>query len=122
MGLRDTFKTAAVAAQDAFGDVFVSVRYEQHASIVYDVSSGVASAVTSTIGASFVLQDYSQREIDNENVFPTDVKALVAQDRFAGTPTMEDTVVIAATSAEYEVVRVMKDPADALWEMQLRRK
>ncbi len=123
MGLRDTFKKAAQTAFQAAGDVKETAYYYQRGSVVYNVSTGIASATDSQYVVSMIFSNYNQREIDNESILPTDVRGMIPQNKMTPTPKMDDYIrrVESGSSVTYEIRNIVTDPAGALWEFQLRK-
>jgi len=124
MGLKSVFGRAAVAALQAGGDVITESQYYHITSTVYDASTGLASAVAEQYTISGLFTKFSADSIDNENVLPSDVKFIVAQNDFTpGKPIQYDYVrrVEAEASVQYNVQGFDQDPAGALWIIQLRK-
>lgn len=124
MGLNNQFKLAAQKIVTAFGDVGVSTNYEAVTSTsanTYNASTGVAAAVYSTVaGVTVIFDVFELRQIDGKIVQPEDKKALIpAKSISAVTPTPEDRIVVAGVP--WRVVNVRTDPAEALWELQVRK-
>lgn len=121
MGLRETFRKAAQTAIIAAGDVAVSTNYESLSSTTYNASSGVNAAVYATVGGVKVIFDiFELRQADGTPVTTEDRKALIAaKDISAITPDAEDRIVVGATV--WRVVEANIDPADALWELRVRK-
>lgn len=123
MGLRETLSKGAQTAFTAAGDVPESATYYQIGSTSYDVSSGVASVPTTSYVASFIFTSYKNYELNNEHIEPADVKGIIPQANISALPVIDDYLfrVEAGASVRYDVVAVEKDPADALWKLQLRK-
>jgi len=124
MGLKSVFSNAAQTAFAAAGDVPASARFEMVGSSVYDASSGVTSALSSSIMTTMLFSNFSRAQIDNENVLPTDVRALLPQAYISGiVPATDNRVhkVEAGASTEYTVIEYGQDPAGATWWLQLRK-
>lgn len=124
MGLKGTFQKAAKTVVEAFGDVAVSTVYHNLASTsanTYNASTGVVAAVVATVGGVKVIFDvFSMRETDGVNVRAEDKKALVAQKYVSTiTPVTGDRIIVAGIT--WKVVNIKTDPAEALYEMQVRR-
>lgn len=125
MGLKQTFKDAAVTAFDAFGDVRASTIYHNLASTsanTYNASTGVVAAVVTTVSGVMVIFDvFSMRETDGVKIQATDKKALIpsAGPLSTVTPVTGDRILIDGIT--WKVLGVKTDPADALWELQVRR-
>jgi len=123
MGLKGVFQTAAKTVLGVAGDVRKDVRYVSVASSIYDVSAGVASVIGRGYLFSMFFETYSQNEIDNVHIKPTDVKAIFAQlDVPILLPNLHDSIHVcdAYGSTEYELKNIDVDPADATWILQLR--
>jgi len=124
MGLRDTFAKAAQTIFTAVGDIKTTAYYYAHATATYDVSSGTVSTGTSLVVTSMIFENFSQREIMNESIEPTDVKGTIPQAYLSGiVPSIKDHVQVieAGVSVRYDVVHKKQDPASATWELQLRK-
>ncbi len=121
MGLRDTFKSAALTTVTAFGDVGVSTNYESHSSSTYDASSGTNVATYSTTaGVTVIFDSFRIAEIDGVNVKPEDKLALVPAKSISGvTPDADDRII--ESGVIWNVVSVRTDPAGALFQLQVRR-
>lgn len=123
MGLKETFQNAAITAVNAAGNVAEDANYTQYGSAVYDVSSGTASAPSSTSLVSFIFSDFAASRVDNHNILPTDLMALTPRSSFPFAPNTDDIVtrVEVYGSVVYEVVNFKTDEAEATWEFQLRK-
>ena len=121
MGLSNTFKSAAQTAVSAFGDVAVSTVYASFASTTYNASAGTnVAAYSSTAGVSVIFDKFEFAKIDGINIKPEDKKALVpAKNISAITPAPNDRIRAAGIS--WNVIKVTTDPAQALWELQVRK-
>jgi len=124
MGLKEQFKSAARDIITAFGDVGVSTNYEAVSSAStnsYNASSGVAAAVYSTVaGVTVIFDVFELAKIDGKIIRTQDKKALVpAKSISTVTPSAEDRIVVAGVP--WLVVNVRADPAEALWELQVRK-
>lgn len=124
MGLRDTLQRAALTIRQAFDDVPVTVTYYAHASTIYDPDVGdleVAEVVSSAVPAFFI--DYQHAQVDGETVLAEDRLCLiVALDLPGGyVPTVNDRLVETATGEAWAVQRVTTDPADAHYQLQVRK-
>lgn len=123
MGLRETLSKGAQTAFIAAGDVPELAYYYQTGSSVYDVSAGTVSATTSQYLASFIFTAYSNKELENENIEPADVKAIIPQANISVVPVIDDYLyrIEFGASVRYDVIRRDRDPADAIWKLQLRK-
>ncbi len=121
MGLRNALSAAAAAAVGTLDDIAVEAEYQTHVSATYDASAGVHVATYSTIGqVKVVIEDFEIAQVDGRNVRAEDKKVLMPAANASGVvPGVNDRVVIA--SATWQVQAVRSDPAEALWEIQVRR-
>lgn len=120
MGLRETFKNAALTAIAAFGDVRVSANYWSHVSTTFDVSAGTpADVYGTTTGVMVIFDDFRISEIDGEAITPQDRRVLIPAKSLASTPAVNDKVV--ASGVTWNVQGVRSDPAEALWDLHARR-
>lgn len=124
MGLKDTIQKAAQTALKVVDDITVSVTFESVGSTSYDASSGIPTSTDSGHMVSMIFGAYSQQEIVQHQLRPTDVKATIAQLDLPVTPKMDDEVwnVVANVTVAYDVVNIGKDPADAIWVLGLRKR
>lgn len=126
MGLRDTFQKAAQTIVRATGDIALDATYQSFASATYDASAGADSVTYSAItGCKLIVGEFSHFEREREAIRPDDRKFLLPVRYLGATrPKPRDRVVTdpgATASANWEVVAAMTDPAEALWELQVRR-
>tara|TARA_R110000751_G_scaffold10671_6_gene38660 strand:- start:178 stop:546 length:369 start_codon:yes stop_codon:yes gene_type:complete len=121
MGLRETFRKAAQTGIAAAGDVAVSTNYESLASTTYNASSGVNAVTFATVGGVSVIFDvFELKQSDGTPVVSEDRKALIAaKDISTVTPDADDRIVVAGVA--WRVVSASIDPADALWEIRVRK-
>ncbi len=120
MGLRETFQKAARTAIQAFGDVGVSSNYQSYSTATYNASAGTYTPTYSTVaGVTIIFADFTIEEIDNVEIKANDKKALIAAlDISTVTPAAEDLIIQGGKT--WEVVSAKVDPADALWQIQVR--
>jgi len=124
MGLKSAFQKAALTGIKAAGDVIVTAQYYQAVSTVYDASTGVASAIVHQHITDGLWSRFSADKIDDEKILPTDVKFIVPRLGFKpDIPSTHDFVRIVEqqTSSQYDVVNYDKDPAEAIFIIQLRK-
>lgn len=123
MGLRDAFQTVPVTIRKAFGDVPVEIDYAAFATAVYDPVAGStvrSETVTSAVRAFFT--DYSVRDTLSDTIQPNDRRVqIAAKDILGVTPTPNDRLTRLSTGEVFEVVAVRTDPAEALWDLQVRQ-
>jgi hypothetical protein len=124
MGIRDVFSKGAQTIFAAVGDVPETAYYYVHASAVYDVSSGTVSTGASAVVTTMVFENYTNMDVANKNVKPTDLKATIPQAYLSAIyPDTRDHVqkIEAGVSVRYDVIDIGQDPAGATWEFQLRK-
>ena len=123
MGLRSTIQNATLAAFAAIGDLAQSVEYHSMGSSKLDTTTGVIEKITVYMGVSGVKVDYTESEVDGENILPRDQKFLVAVSSVVFSPKAGDRLLIPnGTDLEkWGVVGREADPADALHILHIRR-
>jgi len=124
MGMREAFQAAAKSAARAAGNVFEEVGYRAHVTTTYDASTDTASVTSGRYMVSMMFDVYSVYERQNQAVEARDIKGLLPRLNLPTRPSNKDLVtrMIAGVSAEFEVVGYQTDPAEALWELQLRQR
>lgn len=122
MGLETTFRNAARTAFSVFKDAVVSVRVETVATVVYDASAGVVSAIAHSSMSTAIFQRVERRLVDGERIKPTDVQVLVLP-QFSFAPKPDDTLhaVESNASVSYRIISSDIDPMGALYTFVLRR-
>lgn len=122
MGLKDAFRNAAKAAVQAFGDVPASVTYYARTTVEYVASTGSTNTVYAQHdGVQVIFAEFSIRQVDGQIVRPGDKLAYIANaGEFSGIkPTVDD--YIAEGDERWFVQAVRTDPADALWNLHVRK-
>ena len=118
MGLQDIFKAAAQIIFTALDDVKISVIYRVRTS-TYDPATGRTTPSDADYPITNCIRiDYEADEVDNAAVKPKDFKLMIPVDDLTPTPEIDHLVVI--DSVEHNVVDFNKDPADAVWTIQVR--
>ncbi len=121
MSLKEAFQNAAVTALNAFSSLSESVTYNSKTdtSASYDPTTGIVSdPYVSYAGVEMIFLEYEATKIDNVTILTTDQQAMIAQSELTPTPKRGDTII--RSSEKWDVVSVTKDPADALWILQVR--
>ena len=128
MGLKEAFKAAAQAAFNAAGNVKLTIIYVSVGTPSYNKTTGVVTPnETSYTGISAILDEYTSREISNQPNFeragnrailPKDKKVYILYDDLTPTPKENDYVTIA--SQDWTVIGTYVDPAQAMWQLQVR--
>ena len=128
MGIESVFQKAAVTIASVFDGIFVPVTYVETdndaTSIAYDASSGVVSVSTTTHSVKMMFQNYSKYEVDNANIMPIDVRGIIPQNNLTPTPKFKDYIkrTEANASTIYDIIDIRRDPAEGMWEFQLRKR
>jgi len=118
MGLQDTFKAAAQTIFTALGDVKISVTYRIR-TMGYSPATGRTSPSDTDYAITNCIRiDYRADEIDGVAVKPKDFKLMIPVDDLTPTPEVDHFILI--DSVIHNVVSFEKDPADAVWTIQVR--
>lgn len=119
MGLKEAFKAAVQTAFNAAGNVKISIIYTSNPAPSYDPDTGVVTPNTTNYAMTQVIrEDYKADEIDGSAIQMNDVKLLIPVDDLTPIPQIDDYVTM--DSRQWNVVSKHKDPADALWTLQIR--
>ncbi len=118
MSLRADFAAAAVDIFAAFGDVPIALTLTKMLSAEYNTTTGVVDTANDEFEAQGFIIEYDQHEVDGETVRTGDVKCILRQAEIDAQVTVNDKITI--NERIYDVVNVGKDPADALWLLQIR--
>jgi hypothetical protein len=120
-GLKEAFKSAAAAAFAAADDVKESVTLRSKASSnpTYNPTTDAVTDSYTDYTVNIIPSGYDSREINNQTILDTDEKVKILVADLSITPKRNDQVI--RNSVTWEVVSVHKDPADAVWTLQIRR-
>ena len=121
MGLKETFQNAAESIIDAFGNVATtSLAYHSLGTFSYNATTGAntESGDTDTT-IKTIFDEINSSEIQDRDILATDRKLLVANKDISVTPKVGDYVTI--SSDKWNVVDWVTDPAEALYEIFIRR-
>lgn len=123
MGLRDTLKSSAQSAFKAAGDIKEDVTYYGKGVVTYNTSTGVVNAQDSGYLISAIFSNYKNSQVDGKKILNTDVRMLLPQNDLPIEPAAHDFIIRleANASIKYEALSIEKDPAGALWMIQLRK-
>jgi len=122
MGLKEAFQNAAVAAFNAAGNIKTSVTYRSKTNInpSFEPSTGtITDSYTDYTDVEFIFLKYEVKEIDGKSILRNDRKAIIPVTNLTPTPKRDDIILL--SSIPWNVVEFNTDPADALWEFQLRK-
>ena len=121
MGLQDTFRSLAVTAVNAFGNIAQTVTY--HSAGAATVTAGVVTrAVIATAEVKVIASDYSRYEISASQgeIITSDQQFLVPSLSLDTIVPKKSDWIVDATGASWEVINVALDEAGALYALQVR--
>jgi len=118
MGLKTTIANAASTAKVATLDLWTSVTYKAVAPSAYNTSTGAVTSTTTSTSLSAILEEYSEIQIDGDAIRATDLKMTFLQADLSGNPDIND--LVTHDSKDWSVLVVRQDPAEAIWEAQIR--
>lgn len=121
-GLKEAFKNAAAAAFAAADDVKeeVTLRVKASANPAYNPTTDSVTDTYTDYDVNAIPSGYDSREVNNQTILDTDEKVKILVDDISNvTPKRNDQVV--RDSVTWEVIHVHKDPADAVWTLQIRK-
>ena len=127
MGLREALQKAISGGFDGLGNIPEQVSFDHIVSASYDVSAGAASTVEHRYLVSGVFSRYK----DAETSYPptsinpqTDLKFISPRLDWAFVPTTRDSIsrLENEVTVAYEVRAVATDPAEATYNLQVRRR
>ena len=119
MSLKGVFQNAAQTINRAFGDVPRDVVYYSRSSTVYDASTGVPTVVEAATSTSAFILEFSERD-DGFDVQAGDRKLLIAGLDLPSIRAKPHDQVQVDGFGMMTVVDARIDPADAMWELQVR--
>ena len=121
MSIKSVFKSAAQTIFTAFGDIPLSSTYTSVGKKELRVHTGkVTSTDTDYTSVNIIYTKYSKSEIDGVNILSSHVKALIPFENLTPTPKKSDKITD-SNGEVWGVVDWNKDPADALWIIQLEK-
>lgn len=120
-GLQEAFQAAAAAAFSAAGNVkeTVTLRKKTDASPVYDPVTDIITDPHTDYSVSAIPSGYDSNEVDGVVILDTDEKLKILVSALAVSPAKGD--LIFRSSVRWEIIGIHKDPADAVWTLQIRR-
>jgi len=121
MALKETFQNAAENIIDSFGNVATTgLAYHSLGTFSYNPATGTntESGHTNTT-IKTIFDDINSSEIQDRDILATDRKLLVANKDISVTPKVGDYVTI--SSDKWNVVDFLTDPAEALYEVFVRK-
>lgn len=121
-GLQEAFQKAAAAAFTAAGNVkeSVTVRIKSSSNPAYNPSTDSVTDSYTDYTVNALPSGYDTKEIDGRTILNTDEKLMIlVEDLPSITPKRNDQII--RDSVTWEIESVHKDPADALWTLQIRK-
>ena len=118
--IKEAFKKAAIAAFVAVGDVKRSVTFRSMtASTGYSPTTGVATEIYTDYSVDMIMTRVKAEEVGNGIIQTNDRWAMIPQYNLTPTPKIND--IIVESSAEWQIVQILDDGADALWRFLVRK-
>lgn len=121
MSLRTHIQKAVQSGIAALDDLAELATYTSVGTPSYTPSTGaITTPSTPHTSVPTVFTSFSRREIDGEAVRAEDLKAIIATQDLASTPTLNDTLA-RTDGTVWNVMAIKTDPAGAAWVLQVRR-
>jgi hypothetical protein len=120
-GLKEAFQKAAEAAFAAAGNVkeTVTLRNKINSNPTYNPTTDVISDSYQDYPVAAIASGYDSREINNTTILDTDEKIKILVSSLSVDPKRNDQII--RDSVKWEIKNVHKDPANAIWTLQIRR-
>tara|TARA_X000001382_G_C3141537_1_gene169739 strand:+ start:667 stop:1035 length:369 start_codon:yes stop_codon:yes gene_type:complete len=120
MGLASTVQNAVYnAINTTVGDLAQTVTFSKLSSPSYNVSTGAATATTTSHSVKVVVQPFTEEELTStDNISTEDLRVLLPKKELTFTPEIDD--VITFNNLTYKIISVRLDPAQALFDIQMR--
>lgn len=120
MGLASTVQNAVYnAINTTVGDLAQTVTFSKLSSPSYNVSTGSATATTTSHSVKVVVQPFTEEELTStDNISTEDLRVLLPKKELTFTPDIDD--VITFNNLTYKIISVRLDPAQALFDIQMR--
>jgi len=119
MGFKQLVQDMAEAAFDIIDDL-ESVTFKYRVSNpTYNKTTGVVtdSAVSYTV--DMIISNWNAKQIDNQSILPTDMKAMIPVNDLTVTPNQHCTITY--NSVDHDIVNIQTDPMNAIWIFQIRK-
>ena len=117
MGLKSTIQVAAKQALVGLGDLHEDMDYIKNTGEVYDPATGENVIQCIKLDIKGVRVNFKSREIDGTTVELDDFKVLTLVQDLSVTPNIKDEIIV--QQIKYRVKNFAKDPADAVWIIQV---
>jgi hypothetical protein len=120
-GLQEAFRSAAAAAFSAAGDIKESATFRSKTNMnpVYDPVTDTETQSYTDYSTSMVPSGYDSREIDGINILDTDERVKILVEELTPIPKRNDQII--RSSIKWEIINIHKDPANAVWTLQIRK-
>ncbi len=120
MGLKETIQGAVGSGFTALGNLRETVTYLAfQTTSAYAPSTGTYTRTETPYALSGLFVRYGQRDIDGVQIKPHDQKFLFVPSALPVEPQLNDRL-LRADGSYWEVIDRRKDPASALWSLQVR--
>lgn len=119
MGLKETFKSAAVSIVSAFGNVGKSVTYKSSGNSTYAPSTGTVTDTQTSYTVTAIVDENIMKDMKNIPVHDEEKLVYIPYSNLTPTPVIGDEITI--DSVDWRVKAVNIDPADALWILTVER-
>ncbi len=122
MGLREEIQTEiGLAFDEDLADAAVNITLTQNSRDGYDTSSGKTTPVTTNdYDSRAVFGEYSDLEIFNSSIEPTDSKVLILANELEVAPRIGDLITRETDSRVFRIIAVAQDPAGVAHVCQAR--
>lgn len=120
MSLSTTVQNAVYnAINKTVGDLAQTVTFSKLSSPSYNVTTGSATATTTNHSVKVVVQPFTEEElVSTDNISTEDLRVLLPKKDLTFTPEIDDVIIF--NFLRYKVIRVRLDPAEALFDIQMR--
>ena len=120
MGLSSTVQNAVYnAINKTVGDLGSTVTFSKLSAPSYNVTTGSATATTTNHTVKVIVQPFTEEELTStDNISTEDLRLLLPKKGLTFTPEIDDTITF--NSLTYKIIRVRLDPAEALFDIQMR--
>ena len=119
MSLKTLIQNSVDIAFNVVSDLTTVVTLRQKGAATYDPSTGVVTSAETDTTISVIVDKYDAAEVDNQIIQANDLKILVNQSDVTTDIAHEDKIIIGTDS--YKIMNISKDPAEATYELQIRK-
>jgi len=120
MGLASTVQNAVYnAINTTVGDLAQTVTFNKKSAEAYSVSTGSVTKTSTAHTVKAVVTPFTQEEIDStDSITSEDLRLLLPKKELTFTPSIDDTITF--NSETYKIISKTLDPAQALFDIQMR--